>query len=102
VSGPQRLDGLEDLARALLGPLIHAFRHPSRLGLLLVDKVVGILVVSANESAGALGGGVDTILGAFMGGPDENLGVLMGAMDEGLRGARGTLQHFPCRSAAAA
>jgi hypothetical protein len=37
-----------------------------------------------------------------MGSPDENLGVLMGATDEGLRGARGTLQHFPCRATVAA
>jgi hypothetical protein len=42
VSGSQRLDGLEDLARALIGPLIHAFKHHSRLDALLADKDVGI------------------------------------------------------------
>jgi hypothetical protein len=60
------------------------------------------LVVSANESVGAPVGGMDTSLGVFMGSPGENLSVLMGATDEGLHGTRGTLQHFPCRSAAAA
>ena len=81
MSGPQRLDGLEDLVRVLLGPLIHAFKHHSRLGLHLADEGVGILVVSANESVGAPVGGVDTSLGVFMGSPDENLGVRMGATD---------------------
>jgi hypothetical protein len=50
VSGPQRLNGLEDLAQALIGPLIHAFKHHSCLGWFLADKDVGILMVSANES----------------------------------------------------
>lgn len=102
MSGPQRLKGLEDLAWALIGLLIHAFKQQSRPGLLLADKDVGFLVVSAHENVGTPVGGVDTSLGVFMGNPDENLGVLMSATDEGLRGARGTLQHFPCQSAAAA
>ena len=37
-----------------------------------------------------------------MDGLDEGEGVLMGAADEGLRGARDTLQHFPCQPAVAA
>jgi hypothetical protein len=49
-SGPQCLHGLDDLALALIGPLIHAFKHHSRLGWFLADKDVSILVVSANES----------------------------------------------------
>jgi hypothetical protein len=76
---------------ALIGPLIHARKHHSRLDLHPADKGLGILLVSTNEG-----------LATLLAGLDEDLGVLMGAADEDLRGARDTLPHFPCQPPVAA